>query len=357
MRILVALAGVVIVLFTFVDVLYTTIMSRGSGSFSDRLTSVLWQKIMARRRSWGDSRLSQAGIAVMIVVITMWIALMWAGWTLVFCGGEGAIVNAQSKAPATTWERAYFTGYTLVTLGLGDFQPTSWLWRLCTVLASLSGLFVITFSITYLVPVLQAAAERRSLAVYLSGMGLTSEEIIRNMWEEERCEALEAHLVPLAPALTLLAQRHLTYPVLQYFHGARRREALAPSIAALDEALTVLESGFEDACVSAGVMHSARAAIAELLDTLDKRFIGPEEEPPPAPALTAYREAGRSMRSDKDFAEVLEEHAARRALLLAMVRREGWSWDDICEPQEGRPEPSTVEAGQEEGQGQERKPA
>ena len=40
-----------------------------------------------------------------------------------------------------------------------------------------------------------------------------------------------------------LAERHLTYPVLQYFHSSRERTSTALSLVVLDEAVTLPRSG------------------------------------------------------------------------------------------------------------------
>ncbi|XVH33461.1 ion channel (plasmid) [Haloferacaceae archaeon DSL9] len=43
----------------------------------------------------------------------------------------------------------YFTGYTIFTLGNGDFYPTAANWQVTTVLTSASGLLLITLIVTY----------------------------------------------------------------------------------------------------------------------------------------------------------------------------------------------------------------
>ncbi len=341
MNFVLAVFGLFLIVFTIVDVLQTTLMSRGSGSFSDRLTSVLWRAVMARRQTarsdedddvgGGAQALSQAGIVIMMAVIITWIVLVWLGWALFFGGYEYAIVNAQTQAPAGFWERVYFAGYTLFTLGLGDFRPVGHFWQVLVSLAALNGLFVVTFSITYMVPVLQAATHRRSLAVYLSGLGRSPEEIILTAWDGRDCSALEAHLSGLALEVATLAQRHLTYPVLHYFHGTDRREALAPSLAALDEALTVFECAFEEDCAALGARRPVRTAISEFLENINDRFIDAHEDDPPRPSLDAFRRAGLPVCSDEAFAEALEPHKRRRRLLFSLVEREGWSWEAVSE--------------------------
>jgi hypothetical protein len=273
----------------------------------------------------------QVGATILLLVIVSWIVLIWTGWTLFFNGSTHALVSAQTKAPASFGERVYFTGYTLFTLGLGDFQPQGLLWQLATTLTALSGLVVVTFSITYVIPVLQASVHRRSLAIYLSGLGRTPAEIILNAWnDDERAVSLEPHLTTLAPEIALLAQRHLAYPVLHYFHGPDRREALAPNLAALDEALTILENAVDDSGIALSAWRPVRTAVSEFLETMDERFIEPHREPPGAPDLSALRDHRLPVRSEEAFREALAPHDLRRRLLIAHVEQEGWNWQAVC---------------------------
>ncbi|MFN2557954.1 MAG: hypothetical protein ABR592_14015 [Nitriliruptorales bacterium] len=111
-------------------------------------------------------------------------------------------------------------------------------WRFISTFAALSGLILVTLSISYFVPVLSAATERRRCAAYISTYGLTPQQIVLETWGigvAGTARLPQQHI----PMLADLAERHLAYPVLYSLHSADRRTALAPSIATLDEALTI----------------------------------------------------------------------------------------------------------------------
>lgn len=330
-----ACLGVLLILAVLYDMLRTTVMSRGVGPLSSWLASALWRAANIYYSSGTDQEDAdrvppQVGTTILLFVIVSWIVLIWTGWTLFFNGSAHALINAQTKAPASFGERIYFTGYSLFTLGLGDFQPKGLLWQMATTLTALTGLFVVTFSITYVIPVLQAAVHRRSVAIYLSGLGRSPGEIILNAWDDDDgAVSLEPHLTALAPEIALLAQRHLTYPVLHYFHGPDRREALAPNLAALDEALTVLENAFDDSGITPSAWRPVRTAISEFLETMGERFIDPHEEPPGAPDLSVLQSHRLPLRSEARFQEALAPHALRRRLLIAHVEQEGWNWQAV----------------------------
>ena len=334
MRLWFLLPGLLLVGLALYDALYTT-LGRGGGPVTRQLSRGAWrftQSGLGQRVS--GFFFSQLGLVVLLLAIAVWTVLLWAGWSLVFLAADGAVVGATSGEPAGVWSRVYFVGYTLVTLGLGDYQPAGSAWQMTTAMASLSGLVVLSLAISYVLPVLQAAVARRGTAAALWSLGATPDEIIRRMWDLDRgCSALEQHLIGLTPVLTTLAQQHLAYPVLHHFRGSRRREALAPSLAALDEALSIAEHGLDGDCLSPGAFHPARAAIDTLLDRLEDQSVEPADDPPPTPSLDGLRADGYPARTDEAFREALREEVCdrRRRLLLGLVEGEGWDWDDVLD--------------------------
>lgn len=334
MQLWLLLPGLLLVGLSLYDALYTT-LGRGGGPLTRQLSRGAWrftQSDLGQRVS--GFFFSQLGLVVLLLAIFSWTALLWAGWTLVFLASDGAIVAASSGEPAGFWSRVYFVGYTLVTLGLGDYQPEGAAWQMLTTTASLSGLIVLSLAISYVLPVIQAAVDRRGTAAALWGLGETPEEIVRTMWDLDRgCSAFEQHLIGLTPALTTLAQQHLAYPVLHHFRGSRRREALAPSLAALDEALSIAEHGLSGDCLSPGAFHPARAAIDTLLDRLEEQSVEPADEAPPPPSLAGLRRDGYPACSDAAYHEALREDVCdrRRRMLLGLVEGEGWSWEHVLD--------------------------
>ena len=341
--------GLALVGFVLYDLVRTT-LGRGSGPLAGWIARTTWRVTVrsdhAGSTLWGRV-LPQIGMGIMLEAIAAWVLLLWTGWTLVFLGAGAGLVSTVAQTPADFSDVVYFTGYVLTTLGQGDFQPVGAAWQVATVLAAMSGLFVLTFSITYIVPVLQAAVHRRHVAVWISGLGLSGKAILENTWDADSgCSVLEAHLQALTPEIALLSQRHRTYPVLHYFHGEGRREAFAPNLAALDETLTLIEHALEYGCVSRAVALPLRTAIAEVLGSLEAAVQAPDR-PPPAPSLPRLRRDGFPVAcSDAAFAERLagRELADRRALLLGLVRYEAWNWDDLQPP----PDADALEPGEVE---------
>lgn len=329
MKTLLLLLGVLIIGAVFVDALWTTVAAAGGGPLTTRLARGLWGAALRLHRRSGRHRLlALMGPVILMSAILLWIALLWAGYLLVFsagdaAGGAAAVVHASTGAPASFWERVYFTGYTISTLGLGDYVPRGDAWRVATALASLSGLFLVTLSITYLVPVLSAVAAKRQIAALVADLGMTPAAILERAWDDEGRFALGGALTQLAPMIELHAQRHLAYPVLHFFHSRHAREAVAPRLAALDEALLVIAAAALREGTSVPLpAHVARQAIGGVLKTLDTAFIRESETAPP---LDARHEDAAALRAAAD-------NEARRRLLLAFVRDDGWTWDDVVTP-------------------------
>ena len=325
-----AIFGALILVTVLLEVLWTT-MGIGGGAITKRISNALWKGIVGLYRT-REQRLilTWSGIAILLLAFVLWVLLLWTGWTLVFHGAETAVVHSQTGAPADFWERVYFTGFTIFTLGTGDFVPEGDMWRVLTAVASLNGLFLVTFSITYLVPIVQAATHVRQIAVYVSSLGLTPHAIIVNAWNGDNCCGLESHLDTLALELTRIEQRYLTYPVLHYFHTPDPPESLALSVAALDETLTMLQHAVEDRGGIDPVSYRAtRQVITEFLDTLQDAFVKAADEAPPAPSLDPLRERGIPVVDSTLFDRRIEALADRRRLLRGLVQNSGWTWDEM----------------------------
>jgi hypothetical protein len=320
--------GLAVVGVTLLDVVWTTLAAgSGSGPITDRVTAVLWRVALAvHRRRPSHGFLAAAGVATVLAVLVTWILLVLVGWSLVFTSGEGAVRASPSGVPADLVERLYFTGYTVFTLGLGDFVPGDGAWQLATVAATGSGLVLVTLGITYLVPVASAVAERRSLAGYVSSLGADGPAILVEAWDGEDFGALSDHLVSLAPLLHTARQQHLTYPVLHYFHSVERRDAPGPAAVALSDALILLRHGVAPEATPAGAtVRALDDAVARFLETVRSAHLPEGFDPLPPPSLQPLREAGIPTVDDDRFAAAVGSTERRRSLLAALLADDGWS--------------------------------
>jgi len=171
MRILAGAIGGIIVILVLWDVVKTTLLLQGAGPLNRRLSNSIWRGCLAvHHRLPGHFFLSVAGVCILLASVSLWILLYWIGWSLIFSMSEMAVISAQNEVPASFWQRIYYVGFTFITLGIGDFKAGSALWEIITVILSISGFFIVTLVITYLLPVVSSAVEQRQLAVHIQSM-------------------------------------------------------------------------------------------------------------------------------------------------------------------------------------------
>jgi hypothetical protein len=152
-------------------------------------------------------------------------------------------------------------------------------------------------------------------------------------WDGDSFAGLEPKLETFGAELDRIAQDHLAYPVLHYYHSRRPEHAEALALAIFDEALTILRFGVpEEDRPSLVLLRSARAASRNYLDTLQETFDLPAEDPPPKPRLDRLREAGIPTVTDEAFEDALADVSDRRRRLLGVVEADAREW-----PGEGVP--------------------
>lgn len=120
---LVGIIGALLILLVIYDAIRTTLsVSSSGGPLTNRLVSGLWFLLLnIHRRRKSHAMLSSVGLWITVTLLLTWFFVAWLGWFLLFCSSPQAVVVSTSKATASVMERAYYTGYTLTTLGYGDF--------------------------------------------------------------------------------------------------------------------------------------------------------------------------------------------------------------------------------------------
>ncbi|MBE9182487.1 two pore domain potassium channel family protein [Oculatella sp. LEGE 06141] len=324
--------GILLLVLVMTDVLVTTLTVGGGGPLTSRLSRWIW-RIALRIHQWRSNHrfLSVAGWIILVSTVLLWFAFIFVGWTLIFSTTGLEVVNASTKQPATTWETIYFVGYTLTTLGIGDYQPQGTVWQLATSVASANGFVMVSLAIAYLLPVVSAATQKRQLAVYISSLGGTPDEIITRAWNGKNFGQFDQHLISLSPQVALQGEQHLTYPILHYFHSRERSRTLILSLIALDEALTLLQYGVKPSSrPDLAALGSIRRTNTAFLKTLSSAYIEPASENPPPPPLNLLRSKEIPVVSDEEFWDAIKPLTHRRRLLLALAHEDGWTWDSVA---------------------------
>jgi hypothetical protein len=165
--------------------------------------------------------LSLAGPVVLILTVLFWALLLWTGWVVLFSADAGSLANPQTREQADLLGRIYFTGYTMFTLGTEDFAPQGAFWQIASSITSLSGLFLLTLSVTYVLAVVEAVVGMRSFASQVWTLGHSAEAFVANAWNGRGFPAVEIHLVSLIEQLGAIGEQHKAYPMLHYYHAEK----------------------------------------------------------------------------------------------------------------------------------------
>ncbi|WP_101298415.1 potassium channel family protein [Halegenticoccus soli] len=313
-----------------VDLLWTTLwVEGGAGPLTSRLMARTWQTL---RRIGGEHPrvLSLSGPLILVGGLTLWITLLWVGWTLIFASAESALIDTRGAGPISWIERFYFSGYTIFTLGNGDFAPRDGVWQIATVLATANGMLFVTLSVTYVLSVLDAVTQKRSFASNVSGLGTQSETVVRTSWNGEEFRGLDLPLNTFTSQLNTLTANHKAYPILHYFFSGQRKQAPTLSITILDEALTLLRFGVpEHHRLSEAILKNSRSSVENYLETLNEAFITPAARTPPAPDLASLREADIPTVTDDEFARSLDRLDDRRRRLLGLIEADARQWPSV----------------------------
>ncbi|TYP88604.1 potassium channel family protein [Blastococcus xanthinilyticus] len=325
---LLIVAGVLLVLAVYGDALATTLTVGGAGPLTRTVLARLWRLLLGLHRPDSSSKLlTGAGAGLLFTTVLLWVAGIWAGWTLVFAGSD-TVVDAQTSLPAGFADVAYYAGFTVFTLGVGDFTASDPAGRFVTALASFGGLFLITLAITYLLSVIGAVVERRAIAVRINALGRSSGEIVAKGWNGSSfSSAFVQQLVALTGQLSTTAEQHLAYPVLHYFRSGQPNTAAPVAVGRLDDAMLLLRAGVApDARPDDSAVDPVRDVIARYLETASATSTAAPAGTPPAPDLAALRAAGIPAVTDEEFARAAEDEEPRRRLLHQLVKSNGWSW-------------------------------
>lgn len=326
--VLIVVGAALVVLATADAVLTTMTAGNGGGPVTARLGRGMWRVLLAVAGSAGSRLLSHAGALVLLATFATWVLLLWAGWSLIFLGADEAIIDASTKLPASTPATIYYAGFVVFTLGVGDVIASTGTWQLATALASVQGLFLITLSITYLISVVSAAVTRRQLAQSISILGTTGVDIVLgNTVNGQLSSQLASQTQQLTSQLLKTTQQHLAYPVLHYLHASNPSASTPRAVAALDDALVLLDSGVDRSQAPAhDVLGPLRQAIQHYTDTVHATGGGSRDVAPPLPALQPLADAGLPTVEPSTYAERSASHAERRAALHRIVRSDAHTW-------------------------------
>lgn len=311
-------AGIVILLLVIYDFFFTTLsasgmsfIAKGVSIFSDRCVQLVVK--FAGRKAY-----NYHGLFVNIMVLAAWVILAWLGLFLLYSSNPEMITNSSGRV-ANSWERLYFTGYTLSTLGIGNFKPVSGVFEIITSLFSFFGFVFFTSSMTYFISVSSAVVTKRTLVKSIYNLGKNPEEIAQNILELDSSYSYQQFLA-LQEMVDRHSVNHHAYPVVHFYTQAKAKDCLSLNLARLDESLSIL-LGSDEAGKLEKELQPVRTAITNFIQTLDEKFSRslPEVNNSVDPSFFSYSE---KVRQSSDLTN-------RRQTLQRLLKSEGFSWEDV----------------------------
>ncbi len=334
---LLAVSGIIVLVIVMGDVAWTTLTTQGSGPIT-RLISIIVDSASAKAHSVSGNRavLVAAGPVAIVAVGTVWLLSLWAGWVLIFSAFPNGVIEAQSGQAAGLVDRVYFVGFTLSTLGVGDFKPGGEVTRLLTALAAFNGLVLVTLIITYAVPLVQGAVARRKLAFSISLLGSSPQEMVWRAWQNNNTQGFENALGQVSSDLMQCSEQRLAYPLLDLFYCKQSRFSLGVQLGRLDEALSLLTQGLQkNYRWNSFTVGNVREVVSHYLNRFETKSNNGHIGAPPLPAIGLLNTKNVPLADNQD--DAFDHLKNRRVRLHRLVRREGWEWSAVeRENQEAR---------------------
>ncbi|GGC71321.1 hypothetical protein GCM10011362_19750 [Marinobacter halophilus] len=258
----------------------------------------------------------------------MWLLSLWAGWLLIFSAFPSGVIEAQTGKTAGLAERVYFVGFTLSSLGMGDFKPGEEVTRLLTAFAAFNGLILVTLMITYAVPLVQGAITRRKLAFSISLLGSSPQEMVWRAWQINNAQGFENALGQVSSDLIQCSEQRLAYPLLDLFYCTGSRFSLGVQLGRLDEALSLLTKGLQtNYRWTSFTVENTRKVISHYLYRSEKRSNIGHVGVPPLPAIGLLKSKNVPLLDHQE--DAFEQLKNRRVRMHRLVRREGWEWSAV----------------------------
>ena len=161
----------------------------------------------------------------LIMLLGLWVAGAVLGFALIAYGLDAPLAPAGSTSFGT---HVYVSATTFVTLGLGDFTPTSTAGRLLTGIEATAGFAFLALTISYL-PVLYQSFSRRETAISMldqwAGSPPSATELLRRAATKGSLESVDRLLEDWERWSADLLESHLSYPVLAYFRSQHENES------------------------------------------------------------------------------------------------------------------------------------
>ncbi len=246
--------GIVILVWTLLDVFRTLVMpraARGRFRLSRMLFRTLWRpwRWMGIRRKTVQAReriLAPAGPFFFFLLLVGWVFLALLGYALILW--SPAFAHGMGSGDGSFGDAMYSAGTSLFTLGFGRGVATGWT-RVIAVIAAATGLGVFAVVIAYL-PVLYQAFNRREVGVLMldarAGSPPSGPELLHRMGSAGVASSLPDLFAEWERWVADVLETHMSYPLLALFRSPHDSTSWITSLGSVLDAATLVITSVED---------------------------------------------------------------------------------------------------------------
>lgn len=318
--------GLFLIIWIFRDILLTTYSMEGGGEMTDFFLKQSWLLLLwLSGRNGRKGLLNYAGMFMMIGLILLWSSGLWLGVFLLFASESGSIIHSDTLQSTDLWEKAYFSGYVLTTMGLGDYMPSNAYWGIISAVFSFFGLLFITLMVSYALPVLSNIITKKQLSLFVQQHGASPMELLSYFWNGKDFSGMEQVRQELQQRILTIAQSYRAYPILHYFHSNKKDEALVVTLCIVDEALTILLNNVSPEQWNEKEVLPLRKALDHYLHTMKSTYGYAEDTANKAPLPSLQALTQMNVR----WNESTQMDWQRKYLWSRLLKSTGWTWEEV----------------------------
>ena len=331
----VLLCGVVLVFVGCVD-LFGATMGIDGGGVARQLTRALWPVAvkLAEVIGSGPKMLRVAGIMLNLLVMTMWIALITIGCSLIYFSSDASVLDQVTRVPVLEYiPQLSFTVSKVGGTGssVRDSDPGIW-WSLYSMAVAMGGTLVVSFTVSFLIPIIQAATTKRVVSHRIFLLGKSPVQILEGLSRENERDDIVEQLFALQQDLINVYEKHRTYPTLHFLVSHHHLDAMALTFTTLDETIALVRIGMPELIKERPrVFEPICSVLTKMLHDLDDIYLLKAKEQDIVRHMDLEKLVEITGCERATWLEKMSEDdfVKRRKLIGMQLRNNGWTWEDV----------------------------